>query len=371
MTTPFDDLIPEFIKHCKEKLEEFEKTEVKCGVIGPSGSGKSSLINAIAGEKIAPTGIVETTNEPQKYSHKGLIFVDLPGCGTKKWPKANYIDRLDLLNYDCFLLVTADRFTENDIFLFRELSGSKPCFVIRNKFDRAVEDALHDNGHSEEEVRHQIEEDIRGNLNPSMPEHVYLTSARYPAKYDLRKLLIHISDALSGMKRNRFEADMAAYSEEALKKKREVVMGLIPVYAGLAAANGLNPVPGLDIATDISILIKLGHTVADIYGLTAKKFEFMERLLGPKAIPSLMAKVAQFAAKYLAKEGIILILKRMATRITAKQVSKWVPFVGPLISAGIGWKATFMLAEDMVDEAENLAREILEAIIRGSEAPHP
>ena len=131
MTTPYDDLIRGFVKRCREKVKQFEQTEVKCGIIGPSGSGKSSLINAIAGEKVARLGVVETTNEPQKISHKGLIFVDLPGCGTKKWPKASYMKRLDLLTYDCFLLVTADRFTENDIFLFRELSKrSKPCFEM-------------------------------------------------------------------------------------------------------------------------------------------------------------------------------------------------------------------------------------------------
>ena len=55
--------------------------------------------------------------------------------------------------------------------------------------------------------------------------------------------------------------------------------------------------------------------------------------------------------------------------MTAKEASKFVPFVGPLIAAGIGWKATFILGERMVDEAESLAREILEAIVRGSDLP--
>ena len=92
-------------------------------------------------------------------------------------------------------------------------------------------------------------------------------------------------------------------------------------------------------------------------------------MLGPKAIPSLLAKIAQFAAKYLAKEGVIVLLRQIATRTTAKTISKWIPFVGPLISAGIGWQATFMLGEQLVDEAENLAREILEGIVNGSDLP--
>ena len=366
-----EDLIRDFAEKCREKLEGFENTQVRCGIAGSSGSGKSSLINAIFGEKIAPPGYVEMTAVAREFSHKskGLILVDLPGCSTQNWPTETYIERLKLLTYDCFILVTANRFTADDAFLYRELtSRGKPCFVVRNKFDLAVADGLHDYGHNEEEVKRQIVADIRANLQPSSPERIYLTSGRHPSKYDLGPLLNDISDALSGLKRERFIADMASYSEDSLKKKRAVALELMPLY-GLAAANGLNPIPGLDVAADVALLVKMGVAVAGIYGLTSKQFEYIKRLLGPKAIPSLLAKIAQFAAKYLAKEGVILLLRQIATRMAAKEASKWVPFVGPLIAAGIGWKATFMLGEQMVDEAESLAKEILDAIIRGSDLP--
>lgn len=368
MSNTNKDLINEFAEACRRKINDFDKVEVRCGLIGPSGSGKSSLINAIAGERIAAVGVVETTTEPQEFSHKGIIFTDLPGCGTQSWPKDSYIEKLQLLTFDCFLLITAHRFTENDAFLYRELSSrGKPCFVIRNMFDRAVDDGTHDNNHSEADTREIISADIRKNLAPSSPDRIYLTSARRPTRYDLGALLEDISAALSGLKRDRFVADMAAYSEDALKKKRKVATERIPLYAGLAAANGLNPIPGLDIAADIGVLVNLGNEVAHIYGLTSNQFEYIKRLLGPKAALGLLAKIAQFAAKYLAKEGIILLLKNIATRTTAKQVAKWVPFIGPLISAGIGWQATFMLGEQLVDEAEHLAREILAGIIKGAD----
>ena len=361
-----EDPIHDFVKSCKKKLTDFETTQVRCGITGPSGSGKSSLINAIFGERIAEVGVVETTAKEQEFTHegRGLKIVDLPGIGTPSWPKETYIKRLNLLSYDFFLLVTAERFTENDVFLYRELTAmGKTCFVLRNKIDRAVEDGLHDNGLSEEVVRSQIETDIRTNLLPAIPKRVYLTSGRHPTKYDLGQLLDSVSEALSGIKRDRFVADMASYTEQSLKKKRDVAMGLIPLYAGLAAVNGLNPVPVVDVAADVSLLVKMGASVAQIYGLTSNQFEYIKRLMGQKALPGLFAKVSQFAAKYLVKEGVILLLKQIATRTAAKQLSKWVPFVGPLIAAGLGWKATFMLGEQMIEEAEALAREILEAIV--------
>jgi hypothetical protein len=40
-----------------------------------------------------------------------------------------------------------------------------------------------------------------------------------------------------------------------------------------------------------------------------------------------------------------------------------------LIAAGIGWQSTFMLGEQLVDEAEALAGEILADILSGNELP--
>ncbi len=160
-----DDLL-KFVEYCRKKIEEFEKTEVRCALTGKSGSGKSSLINAIAGDRIAKVNVVETTQEPQDFKHGGILLTDLPGCGTLNWPRETYIQNLDLLSYDCFLLITADRFTEDDAFLFRELSAmGKTCFVIRNKFDMAVENGQYDNGYTEDQVREIIISDTRDNLN--------------------------------------------------------------------------------------------------------------------------------------------------------------------------------------------------------------
>ncbi|MFM7640492.1 MAG: hypothetical protein ACKO45_02930, partial [Cyanobium sp.] len=60
-------------------------------------------------------------------------------------------------------------------------------------------------------------------------------------------------------------------------------------------------------------------------------------------------------------------LKRLASREVSRQSTRWIPLAGPLIAAGIGWQSTFMLGEQLVDEAETLAKEILDDIVDGSE----
>jgi predicted GTPase len=89
-----------------QDLNKFHSTKVKCGIIGRSGTGKSSLINAIVGEYIAEVGEVETTTEVKPVEHKGLIFYDLPGCSTTSFPKEDYIDNFEIKNFDCVIIVS-------------------------------------------------------------------------------------------------------------------------------------------------------------------------------------------------------------------------------------------------------------------------
>ncbi|MEB3259177.1 MAG: hypothetical protein VKP63_00955 [Cyanobacteriota bacterium] len=56
---------------------------------------------------------------------------------------------------------------------------------------------------------------------------------------------------------------------------------------------------------------------AAIYDLTRSQFAFIKRLLGPGAMPSLIAKIAQFSARHLAREGLIGLLKRLAIHVHA------------------------------------------------------
>ncbi len=364
MTTDPTSLIHGYATNLKQQLDEFERATVRCGLIGSSGTGKSSLINAIVGEKVAAVGSVETTNEAQEVRHNGLIFVDLPGCGTQKWPRETYISRLNPLTYDCFLLVTADRFREDDIFLYHELTKlGRACFLLRNKIDLAIRDELHDNNRSEDEVKQTIRTDIRRQLDLAPDHPIYLTSARQPTEHDFPHLLHDIQSQMSELKQDRLIADMAAYNRDALKKKRELATKRVRIYAGLAAANGLNPIIGLDVAADIAFLLKMSKEVAGIYGLTNVQSEYWRRFLQPESAAKLVAKVALFAGKYMAKQGIVTMIKTMSKRIASKEISKFIPFAGPLVAAGVGWKATFLLGEQLVDEAEALAEEVLQNIL--------
>ena len=58
----------------------------------------------------------------------------------------------------------------------------------------------------------------------------------------------------------------------------------------------------------------------------------------------------------------MLLLKKFAGTVATKSFSKYIPLVGQAIAAGIAFKMTLSLGEDMVDDAEEKALEIFESL---------
>ena len=361
---PFE--IAEALERIIEMSRQIETANVKCGVIGRSGAGKSSLINAIAGERIAKVGVIEQTMEAQEFHHGGLTFVDLPGCGTLKWQRDTYIDRLGLEDYDCFLLVTADRFFEDDVYLYEKLSveAGRPTFVVRTKMDLAIEAGKHDNGLSPDEVDAKIRSNIMENLGAHPPERCYLVSARKPGQFDLPVLLDDMMRALDGVKQKRFAADAASYSEALLDAKREAAELVVRGAAATAFLNGFNPVPVLDITADLGILQGLSHKVLHIYGLTEKQLEYTQTLFDEEnaAFKATVIAASRLGADLLQRKGIEQLLKRLGKHAASRYAAKWVPVIGSVISGSVGASMTYYFGMEAIDRAAEVANDILQKV---------
>ncbi|WP_035672166.1 GTPase [Flavobacterium sp. 83] len=353
--------ISTFIETLKKEYAAIKNATVNIAISGQSGAGKSSLINAIVGRKVAEVGITETTLDIKKYTSNGIHFSDLPGCGTEKFPVKTYLEHCNLENFDAVIVVTANRFYENDIWLIKEMIKiGRPVYVVRTKIDESIANGKHDANLSEYEVFEKVKNDIKSNVGNIQIKGIYLTSSREPLKMDLSKLLIDIEQNLTGIKKQRFIADVAPLNEKILAEKNAIAKKAVSYGAYTAAANGINPIPGLDISLDIAILITMSKSIQNIYGLDEKSIDELSKRMGNNAnFTVLKAKAGQYATKFIAKEGIIILLKRLSVNIGSKEVLKYIPFVGQIAAAGIGYKMTDSFGSDLIDESESLVREIL------------
>ena len=82
-------------------------------------------------------GVTETTLRPTAYRHPdntNVMFWDLPGIGTPNFPKDNYLQSVGFEKYDFFLILSENRFLENDKYLAQQIRKSgKNFFFVKTK----------------------------------------------------------------------------------------------------------------------------------------------------------------------------------------------------------------------------------------------
>jgi len=361
-----DDLkreIQTLAQQTQTMLDEFEQTKVNVALIGEPGVGKSSLMNAIVGRKVAQTGSTgETTRTAQAVPHDevaGVVFWDLPGCGTPNHPRETYIDDQKLLdNYDLFILVTDKRVRQGDEWLFRKLckEANRPFFVVRTHFDQVVDEL------DESEARARINEDIRKQLSAGDDLRVYIVALKGPKDYDLGHLVEAIIDSLSGLKRDKIALAVAPLTEELLRKKRLSVEKIISRYALVSAANGFNPVPGLDISVDVSVLAIMAGQVVSAYGLAEDQLNFGTRKTITVGTMKMVREIAKPVTEYIAREGITLILRRLGTGIAGHSVARWVPLVGQAVASYLGYKLTIRFGMELIADCEEASRAVTKVL---------
>lgn len=341
------------VQAIRRKLEDERGTIVSIALFGQPGAGKSSLINAIVGRRVAVSGVeTDKTVSAASYEYNGLRFVDLPGYGTKNFPKSTYAEKFNIGQFDLFLCVTSGKFHQADTEFFRELrSLGKVCIFVANKHDELWEEDV-----SVEDLERRKVADICKQVEADVK--VVFTSCRKRTGLDVLNNEIHRN--LDDAKQERWARGAKAYSVSFLASKRKACEKYVAYASAAAAANGINPVPGVDIAVDVSIILKLFKEIRDDYGLDDSFLGGLKQ----SSIP-VVGRLANNVVQYAVKEGILILLKNFAGRQALKSVTKYIPFVGQAIAAGIGYAITSNVGNSYLDDCHQLAEEVLSNNLRG------
>ncbi|XP_028404317.1 interferon-inducible GTPase 5-like [Dendronephthya gigantea] len=220
-----------------ERLKTWKDVIINLAILGDSGSGKSSFINAIRGLRSshplgAETGSTETTKVPSSYEHPtnpNIRFWDLPGVGTPSRPEfIKFCKEIKIELYDTFLIIVSKRFTEfHRQFAETLTSMGKPFFFVRSMIDQAIEAERHDYGDTRDEMRTM--EKVRKECTESLKgmklseEDIFLISNHHPDKWDFDRLKKAIFDKLPSNLKESFILSMRFFSEEVLCAKIKVL----------------------------------------------------------------------------------------------------------------------------------------------------
>lgn len=155
--------------HRGRELVQYNPSNVHFAIVGKSGSGKSSLINAFLnlrkGEPgAAATGVTETTATIGRYQDPGqqaprpwTVWYDVPGAGTQNVSAWQYFINQGLFVFDVILIAIGDRFEETDVQLLRDCHRFKiPALIVRSKADMHIDNLIKEDGGWGESVKREI-----------------------------------------------------------------------------------------------------------------------------------------------------------------------------------------------------------------------
>ncbi|MCI4378841.1 hypothetical protein PGIGA_G00220870, partial [Pangasianodon gigas] len=297
-----ESTISKATKRAQEQIDQLFNVSLHIAVTGESGAGKSSFVNAIRGlddddEGAAETGVTETTTEPECYDHPTLPNVkvwDLPGIGTPTFKAKEYLKKMQFNRYDFFIIISSERFKENDIMLAKEIKKQKKLFYfVRSKIDNDIQAEETKKSFNKEETLSRIKRNCIENLKQFDNPKVFLISSKDIKAFDFEELVETLMADLPEKKQHALMQSLPVTSEAMLKKKVKMFEKAAWAAAVCSGAIAVVPVPGLSVACDASILVSFFTSCYYSFGLD------------DNSINKLSERVNKPHLKYLIKSPLI------------------------------------------------------------------
>lgn len=350
----------------KETFDQLMNVSLNIAVTGKTGSGKSSFINALRGlndedDGAAPTGVTETTMKLTMYEHPTVPNVkiwDLPGIGSPNFKASKYLKDVKFHTYDFFIILSSERFMENDVMLAKEIKKQKKNFYfVRSKIDNDISAEQRKKGFDEQNVLYKIRKDCQKNLKELGDPKVFLISSIELEKYDLEIFQNTLEEELPVQKRSALLQAWPVCSAESLEKKIRMFKGLIWAASLASAGVAVIPVPGVSAACDASMVILFLTRCYYAFGLDDRSL----KRLSEKVNKPLLEHVAKskFASAIREKATARLqVSVSLATLATLEYVASLFPGVGSVAAAGISFGTTYYLLREGLNELVDIARKI-------------
>ncbi|KAJ4921256.1 hypothetical protein JOQ06_007878 [Pogonophryne albipinna] len=356
-------------KKIKAMLEEKKNTPLNIGITGESGTGKSTFVNAFRGvdnkdDLAAPTGAVETTFQVKSYDNPKWPNVkvwDLPGIGTTNFPAARYLEHVKFKRYDFFIIISADRFKENDVTLALEIQRmEKKFYFVRSKID--------DNMRAEERSQKDFQPEktlaaIRNNCIEGLAKEgirspqVFLVSSFERHLYDFNLLQETLQRELPAHKGDVLLLVMTNSNVEIIKKKKAVLQSEINLVAWLSALAGAVPV--LSLVVDLKLLVDTANKYKVTFGLDSESLQNLAQSAGVPLDDLRSVLKSPLALEELSPGLIIRMLEWFLPQTLGAKLLGFIPIVGNIAAFNSTEKALNDFLDMLAEDAERVFKRAL------------
>ena len=141
-----------------------------------------------------------------------------------------------------------------------------------------------------------------------------------------------------------------------LEKIRASCRAMVRRRAATSGGMALIPIPGVDIAGDVGLLLQLIPAINEKFGLTPEQIEELD----PRhkvLIYAMLKKVgSDLAGRAITRQLAVAALKKVSVRLATKQVLKYIPFAGQAAAVALSVTAMMYLGNSHIDACYEIAR---------------
>ena len=132
---------------------------------------------------------------------------------------------------------------------------------------------------------------------------------------------------------------------------------LLNKRAMVAAAASAVLIPGLDWAVDAAMLSRLIPEINKEFGLTPQQLDKLDPKKRDQVQKAVTMVGSVLIGKLISRDLVIKAATKIGMRLTTKQLAKYVPFAGQIVSAAVGYAAIRYLGEEHMKDCIRVARE--------------
>ena len=153
---------------------------------------------------------------------------------------------------------------------------------------------------------------------------------------------------------------MPPKSIEELDETRRRCKAMLKRRAAISGGASLIPVPGLDFAADVGMLLELIPAINRKFGLSPEQIEDLDAKLKTLVYAMIKKVGTDLVGAMITRPLVLAALKKVSARMAAKQVLKYIPFAGQAAAAALSIAAMMYIGNSHIDECYEVARRTLD-----------
>ncbi len=150
------------------------------------------------------------------------------------------------------------------------------------------------------------------------------------------------------------------------KTKEEIILAqrdckkLLTKRALVSGVAGLSPIVGPDITVDVALLLDLLPRINRRFGFSPEQIDTLDDRSKIVVYQLIKGTGKVMVGKYVTKELIKQLIKKLGIRIAARSIGKYIPFIGPGVSGAISFWGMRYMGNVHIKECVDLATKLID-----------